>query len=115
MGAWGVAPWDNDGAADWYGDMFDATKLARHVERTLKRDPEDAHEEIRAAAYVLVVLGRVYIWPVDDLDRHLGLAISRLEAIKALDVYQEAPDFVSAIDEEITVLQSRLRSKDGSA
>ena len=41
MGAWGTAAWENDGAADWFGDTFDATGLARRVEETLDGDPED--------------------------------------------------------------------------
>ena len=107
MGAWGTAAWENDGAADWFGDTFDATGLARHVEETLNGDVDDACEEIRAAAYLLVALGRVYIWPVDDLDRHLALAIGKLEAIRALEMDQEVPEFVAAIDQEIEVLRSR--------
>ena len=75
MGAWGAAAWDNDGAADWFGDMFDATGLAKHVEKTLNLDADDNHAEIHVTTYVLVTLGRNYIWPVDDLDRHLALAI----------------------------------------
>jgi hypothetical protein len=113
MGAWGEAPWDNDSAADWFGDLFDATKLADRVEKTLKGDVEDAHEEIRAAAYLLVALGRVYIWPVKELDRHLELAIGKLEQIKVLDEYQQAPEFVVAIEQEIEALKSRQARKKG--
>jgi hypothetical protein len=113
MGAWATAAWDNDVAADWFGDMFDATGLAKHVEETLQQDVEDSHEEIRAAAYMLVALGRVYVWPIDDLDSHLALAIAKLEEIKALDIYQEAPDFVKSIDEELAVLRSRLKRPTG--
>jgi Domain of unknown function (DUF4259) len=108
MDAWGTAAWDNDGAADWFGDTFDATALAKHVEETLNRDPEDGDYKIRAAASILVALGRVHIWPVADLDRHLALAISRLEAIRELEIFQEIPEFVEAIDEQIEVLRSRL-------
>src|SRR6185295_9751279 len=115
MGAWGVAPWDNDAAADWYGDMFDTTGLASHVERALDQDPEESHEEIRAAAYLLVALGRVYVWPVAALDRHLALAIAKLEAIKLLEIYQEVPDFIAAVNEEIAVLRSRQPAENGSA
>ena len=109
MGAWATAAWDNDGAADWFGDMFDATGLAKYVEETLERDVQEYHDEIRAAAYMVVALGRVYIWPINDLDDHLALAISKLEEIRALEIYQEAPDFMKAIDEEIAVLRSRLK------
>jgi hypothetical protein len=77
MGAWGKLPWDNDGAADWFGELFEKTKLAEGVEDTLGPDV-DSHEEIGAAASVLLFLGRVSIWPVHDLDRHLTLAADRL-------------------------------------
>ena len=108
MGAWGTAAWENDGAADWFGDVLDATGLANHVEEALHLDLEDFHEEVRAAAYLLVVLGRVYIWPTEELDRHLELAISRLEAIKQLGIYQDAPALYVEIDKEIESLRSRL-------
>ncbi|MCC2670860.1 MAG: hypothetical protein K0Q72_3331 [Armatimonadetes bacterium] len=108
MGAWGTAAWDNDGAADWFGELFDKTKLAARVEKTLKKkDVEEWHEEIRAAAHVLVALGRNYIWPVDVLDDHLKLAIEKLEAIKHLEEL-EGGEFEATIDEEIAILRSRL-------
>jgi hypothetical protein len=110
MGAWGTAAWDNDGAADWFGDMFDATGLAKHVEKTLQQEADDFHEEIRAAAYLLIALGRVYVWPIDDLDNHLALAISKLEEIKV--IYEDSADFVKAIEDEIGVLRSRLKKQD---
>ena len=92
MGAWGKAPWDNDDAADWFGDLFAATKLADRVETTLKmEDVEEYAGRIRAAAYLLVALGRVYVWPVTDLDRHLRLAIEKLEAISSLPDYEGDP------------------------
>ena len=112
MGAWATAAWDNDGAADWFGDMFESTGLAEYVQKTLERDVDDYHEEIRAATYLLVALGRVYIWPINDLDDHLTLAISKLEEVKALPIYQEAPEFVDAINEEIDVLKSRLKKSE---
>lgn len=109
MGAWGTAAWDNDGAADWYGNLFQVTKLAARVEKTLKKkDVEEYYEEIRAAAYVLVALGQVYIWPVDLLDQHLRLAIKRLEEIKMLEEL-EGGEFGKAIDQEIAILHSRLQ------
>ena len=106
MGAWGKAPWDNDDAADWFGDLFATTKLADRVETTLKmEDVEEYAGRIRAAAYLLIALGRVYVWPVDDLDRHLRLAIEKLEAISSLPDYEGDP----AIAAEIAELRSRLQ------
>jgi hypothetical protein len=65
MGAWGVQPWDNDGAADWFAKFFagldiDALRAAFKY--------YDAWDEVRAACYVLQTLGRVYVWPVEHHD-----------------------------------------------
>ena len=106
MGAWGYEAWDNDDAADWFDKLFSATKLAARVEKALnKKDIEEYAGQIRAAAYVLVALGRNYIWPIEDLDRHLQLAIEKLEAISALDDYEGEPSILA----EIAELRSRLR------
>lgn len=114
MGAWGELPWDNDGAADWFGDLFDKTKLAEQVEDTLKLDVDDSYEEIRAAASVLLFLGRVYIWPVHDLDRHLTLAADRLEEVSRVDVVAESPELVEGVRAEIQELRSRIKTPGNS-
>jgi len=109
MGAWGKLPWDNDGAADWFGELFEKTKLAERVEDTLRLDV-DSHEEIRAAASVLLFLGRVYIWPVHDLHRHLTLAADRLEEVSRVDVIAESPELVEEIRAEIQEFRSRVKT-----
>lgn len=108
MGAWGKLPWENDGAADWFGDLFKKTRLAMHVEDTLKLEVENSHEEIRAAASVLLLLGRDYVWP--DLDRHLTLAADQLEEISRLDSIGESPELVEEIRAEVQELRSRIKS-----
>ncbi|MBS0660072.1 MAG: DUF4259 domain-containing protein [Verrucomicrobia bacterium] len=111
MGSWGTAPWDNDAAADWFAQMFEKTKLAKYVEKSLKKDPEDEPEEVRAAAYMLVALGRNFIWPIDDIDRQLKLAISKLEAVR--EVYSEAaPELVAQLEVEIAALRSHMTPSD---
>lgn len=114
MGAWGKLPWDNDGAADWFGVLFEKTKLAKQVEDTLRLDVEDSHEEIRAAASVLLFLGRNYIWPVNDLDRHLTLAADRLEEVSRVAVIAESPEFVDEIRAEIQELRGRIKTPGSS-
>ena len=112
MGAWGFAPWDSDSAADWYGDFFDEIPLAAKVEATLNADPGEYADEIRAAAALLIMLGRPYVWPINDIDRHLNLAITQME--KVLAVYEDEPEFASAVAEEIAILKSRqTNAKDG--
>jgi len=115
MGAWDILPWDNDQAVEWFDDLFDHTKLAEHVEDALKLDPEDSHEQIRAAASVLLFLGRPYIWPIHDLDRHLTLAAERLEQVARVDVIAESPEFVEQIRIEVEELRSRIKKSDSQA
>lgn len=103
MGSWGYAPWDSDAAADWFGGTFDATGLAKRVEEALASDPEEDGERVRAAAAVLILLGRTYVWPINEIDRHLDLAIERLTAVLP---FQEGP-CADSIKEEIAILRSR--------
>lgn len=110
MGTWGHLPWDNDSAADWFGDTFDKTKLAQRVEAALNLG-DDYEDEIRAAAAVVLLLGHVYVWPINDLDRHLALAADRLEEIKNSGVYAEVPEIESSIASEIEELRSRLKDR----
>jgi hypothetical protein len=52
------------------------------------------------------------MWPVDDMDRHLELAIAQMEKVQAR--YEDEPEFASAVAEEIIVLKSRLsNNQDG--
>ncbi len=107
MGGWGKLPWHNDGAADWFDALFEKTKLAKQVEDTLKLNVQDSHEEIRAAASVLLFLGRDYIWPVSDLDRHLTLAADRLEEVSRVAVVAESPELIEEIRSEVQELRGR--------
>ena len=109
MGAWGHAPWDDDSAADWFGDFFDEFPITSKVEQALNLDPDECAAEIRAAAAMLIMLGRTYIWPIDDIDRHLRLAITQMEKVRA--AYAEEPEFASAVDAEIAILRSRQGNK----
>ena len=110
MGSWGVKPYENDSAADWFGNLWDEFPVPSRVEETLKLDLEDSHEEIRAAAHVIIQLGEIFIWPVDSIDRHRDLAARRLEEIKAMNIYSGA-DFQAELQKEIEKLRSRI-SKD---
>jgi hypothetical protein len=102
-------PWDNDAAADWFGDLFEKTKLAKEVEDTLNLHAATYPDEIRAAASVLLFLGRVYVWPIRDLQRHLALAADRLEEVSRVDIIAESPILVEEIRREIQELRSRIK------
>jgi hypothetical protein len=109
MGRWATRPWDSDTAADWCWEMMEKTGLVKHIEETLRHKIDDAFpgdaDEIRAAAAVLLLLGHHYVWPVDDLERDLKLAIARLEEILAKDYGGSCNEQIHA---EIAALKSRL-------
>ncbi len=108
MGCWGVKPYENDGAADWFGDLWDEFPVPKKVEETLNLDVEEYHEEIRAAAYILLQLGDTYQWPVDDIDRHCKVAATKLEEL--LGIYEDA-EFQSEIRKEIDILRARRKER----
>jgi hypothetical protein len=107
MGMWGYDPWDNDEAADWFGDLFDTTKLRDRWLDGIQADPEDDGETVRAAAFVFIQFGRVYVWPQATLDSDRATTIAALTSIRNSDRFSEAPELVEAIDREIAALQTR--------
>lgn len=84
------------------------------MEDTLKLEVAEAHDEIRAAASVLLFLGRNYVWPVQDLDRHLALAADRLEQVSRVAEIAESPELVEEIHTEVQELRGRIKTN-GSA
>jgi len=106
MGNWADAPWDNDHAADWFGDLFEETALAQRVADTLILDVENHHQEIRAAASLLLFLGRTYVWPIKHLNDHLELAASKLDEMAAMaDADDVLP--VESVRAEAALLRSQ--------
>jgi hypothetical protein len=112
MGGWETKPWDNDVAADWFMHMMDATGLAEYVEKTISQelgddDPGARADEIRAAVSILVLLGHIFVW-TEDWEKHLKLAVSRLEEILAENYGYGAEEQIRA---EIELLKLRLERK----
>ena len=105
MSAWGIEPWANDAAANWFGETFDVTGLANRVEKALNLDIHDHHEEIRAAAYIVRLLARTYIWAVHDIDRHRALAANRLQAVLDAGIFDDEEAFKVAVTSEIAELR----------
>ena len=115
MGAWGVEPWDNDTAADWFGELFeslDVDKIQRAIE-----DEED-YDTIRAACFVLATLGRVYVWPADRLDELKTLLDTGIEHLTSmvepsqknldfLEQWENNPEVVESINRQIEELKAR--------
>ena len=80
MGAWGEGPLQNDRAADWLHELLDGTGFCDRVAQGLASGDPD---QVRAAAWLVTVLGRVYVWPIDRLDADRAAARTALEALLA--------------------------------
>ena len=109
MGMWAFEPWDNDHAADWFGDLMDRTQLRKEWLEGINADPVDAPGVVRAAAALFVMLGRVYVWPIKTFDQDLELTIASLLALVEAGEYAEPPELVAAIDQEVAELRSRRK------
>jgi hypothetical protein len=114
MGMWALEPWDNDAAADWYGDLMDKTKLRDEWLKGINEDPAESPDIVRAAGALFVMLGRVYVWPIKSFDADLENAIAALSKVAACEEYQEVPELVALIQVEIDELKSRRSPKDSS-
>ncbi len=107
MGMWGFKPWDNDQAADWFGNFMDKTKFRKAWLSGIKEDPTDEPDVVRAAAALFVRLGHVYVWPIDMYAEDLERTIVALEAVANCSDYLETPELLEAIASEISELKSR--------
>jgi hypothetical protein len=120
MGTWGVQPWDSDGAADWFGGALQGINdIDSKISAALKYR-YDNYDEVRAAAYLLQVLGVSYIWPGDleKLQGHIQRAIEILEAMidqksddsqmDFLQLWDNDPEVIESVQEQIEQLKNRL-------
>lgn len=110
MGMWALQPWDNDAAADWFGDLMDSTSLRARWLEGIRADPSDEPEVVRAAGALFVMLGRVYVWPIDQYDQDLEIAIAALAKVAQADSFTENTELVAAIEAEIAELKTRRKS-----
>ena len=117
MGAWGSAPWQTDGAADWFGDVFAGIDLDARIGEAFEYD--DDYDRVRAACYLLAVLGRSTVWPGDleRLDDHLERGIELLTEMVEPDsefreLWEDDPDVIAAVRSEIAQLEALLEDED---
>jgi hypothetical protein len=106
---WAFAPWDNDQAADWFGDFMDGTQIRQKWLAGIKADPMDSPEVVRAAAALFIMLGRVYVWPIKTFDEDLELSIASLSQVAANEEFAELPELVAAIQQEVAELKTRRK------
>ncbi|MCD4675967.1 MAG: DUF4259 domain-containing protein [Desulfobacula sp.] len=107
MGAWNTKPWDNDTAADWFGKLFEETNLKEKIREGLDMDMDLYLETIRAAACILMFLGRRYVFS-SGLDDNLSYAIKKMEEIQKHPYYLDNPETGKELKYEIAVLKYHL-------
>ncbi|MGO4205716.1 DUF4259 domain-containing protein [Rhodococcus sp. TAF43] len=113
MGAWGSAPWHNDAAADWFGDVFAGIDIDARIGDALEHD--DDYDRVRAACYLLAVLGHSMVWPGDleRLDGHLERGVELLTEMiepesEFRELWEDDPEVIEAVRAEIAELEARL-------
>jgi uncharacterized protein DUF4259 len=108
MGIWGYEPWGNDKAADFFGDLFEHCNLRELVVSKLKSDVTGSnHQAIRAAALILIFLGRNYVWPIRSLKADIELTIARLSELLEDPDIKGNIEYEEPIRHEIEILKAR--------
>jgi len=116
MGAWGTEPWSADGAADWFAGFFEGIDVDAKIASAFEYS--DDYDVIRAACYLLHVLGRPGVWPGDleKLDSHLAEGIALLTAMvdpnseageDFLELWEEDPEVIASVQKQIRQLEKR--------
>jgi hypothetical protein len=80
VGTWGEEPWDNDVAADWFGNLWEAVPIVENVLAGLNDENGDVAV---AALWMCTQLCRVYVWPIDRMDETLSAAVAAADRILA--------------------------------
>lgn len=121
-------PWNDPAAANWAQNTDAMRQLCRLVEGTLRLDVTARPHEIRAAASMVIMLGRKNLWATaareseevaDELDRLVGLAARQMGAVRQLfeKNFRANPElandasykrFLESIGQEIRILESRM-------
>lgn len=116
-----IAPWRNDTTADWFGDVMDRTGFVECIAATLEEEVDDCSlDRIRGAAFVLICLGRNFVWPPDHLEMDLTKASRKLTecielersrvALVDPDEAQESVALCESMTKEVELLNLMLKT-----
>jgi hypothetical protein len=120
MGAWSNDPWGSDEAADWFHRFWKEKNFDLLVNEIENLDPVDERfDSLRAACYLLEVLGISYVWPVDYLDDLRKLLTKAIELLRKmcnppdetwsyLEMCDDDPGVVVSLHRQIANLEARL-------
>jgi hypothetical protein len=122
MGVWGIEPWDNDMASDWFVAFFRGIDVDKRIEEALQLGYNDEVYELRAACYILETLGRTYVWPgnIERQDQYLRTGIALLSEVNDpktewgkyfLDWWNNDSEMIASVKRQIEALTARLEQK----
>ena len=118
-----LAPWYDEQAIHWLSSFNSWARMAQLIQTTLKQDPRKYPHQIRAAASLVIMLGRDNVWPdridVMSLEDILGLARRQLVQVKnhfsvtakmntKLKQHPKFRQLLDSMDQEIRILESRM-------
>ncbi len=109
MGMWDIQPWGNDGAADWYAEFMESTKLRSQWLTAMQPGADGDPDQVRAAIAIFIMLGRVYVWPTEHLDSDLELSLTECRKLLAVEEYTESEELLEQISLELAELESRRK------
>jgi len=120
-------PWTESDASRWVSESETMRQMCRLIEGTLRLEVDSRPHEIRAAASMVIMLGRENLWSTlasdeesaDELDRLVGLASRRMASVKqvfeknmkANPHLKNDPSykkFLLSVTQEIRILESRM-------
>jgi len=110
MGMWNFEAWENDSAADWFGELMDGSEIRSRWLAGLNNDPEEEHEVVRAAVWLFAQLGRVYIWPIEKYGEDLEAAVKAGERLVAVEwLREEAPEYIEKLEADLEQIKARRK------
>jgi len=110
---WDSKPWDNDRASDWFAKLMEQTDFPLKIRNTLllykEEDPHGNNTPLlRAAVFCTLQFCRVYVWPINDLDNDLQLAVNATKKILQDQEYCYSDEIIKEINEELNELNKRM-------
>lgn len=113
------APWYLPAVNQWLSNFQPWLNYTHQISLLLRRKPQQFPNEIRAAAALVIILGRDKLWPTADLEEVIYLASTKLNHVRNMtfSLSKKRPDLlndkrfkalVSSIDQECKILNSRM-------
>ena len=108
MASFGVRPYENDNAKLWYLAM--TLPISNEIEKMLSQPVDSQHyDSYRAAAWLLIKIGREHVYDANRLTDHLSKLHDRLQSIKNdlgyIATWKSPTEFVHDLDDLIQQLQ----------